>query len=129
MNKKGSIWGIVIGAFTAVIIIVIILTIINKSDTKTITDASNSITENTDGDEFNNIVDPCPCGSPPNQKNKKVSIDGYLYCQSGFSIDQCNNIINEQKFAGFEIKEYRGEQLCVYKKTSEMNSKCPVATS
>ncbi|PIN81029.1 hypothetical protein COV13_02450 [Candidatus Woesearchaeota archaeon CG10_big_fil_rev_8_21_14_0_10_32_9] len=125
MNKKGGMWNIVIGAFAAVLIIIIYFTIVGKTDTNTITDASNSITVNSDGDEFNNMIDPCPCGSPPNQNNKKISVDGYLYCQSGFSEEQCNKIITEQKFAGFEVKEYRGEKLCIYKKTSEMNSKCP----
>lgn len=65
-----------------------------------------------DGDGMPDGVDPCPCGSPPNQQDLTGFFDGIKKCIQQF--DPCDEELQE---FGFKTEtDSRGREVCTYQK-------------
>jgi hypothetical protein len=69
-----------------------------------------------DGDEMQDGIDPCPCGSPLNMKNLQDSFEGIQKCIQ--KLEPCSDKYLEY---GFETqKDSRDREVCTYRKAECM---------
>ena len=115
-NKKGmNTMNLIVAIIVALLMLGVYLYFVNKTGEggKRFVDISQGSFRDFDNDGLADSADPCPCGSPINEKNEKVTIDGIDKCVLAYNDCPTSYAFSNHGFIVQDIPS-KTRKACVY---------------